>query len=89
MQCAKGAQAALIVDGYNVMLQWVEEPAQKHLKAVIGSSFDAVRDAFIREVSAYSAKDLKVLVAFDAIGNLASPSIARYAAAHFSMAWQT
>lgn len=79
VQCAKGVQAALIVDGYNVMMQWVEEPGQKHLKSRIGASFSYVREAFLREVSAYTSKELRVMVAFDAIGNLAAPPLNRYA----------
>lgn len=60
------------------MLQWIEEPGQCQLKKTIGGNFDAVRSAFLQEVSAYSSKDLRVMVAFDAIGNLSAPPIARY-----------
>ena len=59
------------------MYQWLEEPGQKRLKPRLGGEFNFIREAFLREVSAYSSKELRVMVAFDAMGNLGSAPIAR------------
>ena len=61
------------------MYQWLEEPGQRRLKGRLGLEFNYIREAFLREVSAYSSKDLRVMVAFDAMGNLGSSApIVRY-----------
>ena len=72
-------QAVLLIDGYNIMLQWLEEPRQRRLKKVSGGNFEVIREAFLRDVSAYSSRELRVMVAFDAMGNAHSPPIARSA----------
>ena len=70
----------MLIDGYNIMYQWLEEPGQKRLKLRLGTDFSLIRETFMREVSAYSSKELRVVVAFDAMGNLTSAPIIRFAA---------
>lgn len=77
LQIKGPTQAVLLIDGYNIMLQWLEEPLQKRLKKTSGTNFEVIRDAFLRDVSAYSSRELRVMVAFDAMGNPNAPPIAR------------
>ena len=78
LQLLKGTPGALLIDGYNIMFQWLEEPGQKRLKPRLGAEFNFIREAFLREVSAYSSKELRVMVAFDAMGNLGTAPIVRW-----------
>lgn len=71
---------AVLVDGYNILMRWLDEddPNEKARKLRVKGDLEAGRTEILRDLSEYSSWcKFRMMVAFDAIGNLEAPTISR------------
>lgn len=75
---AKTNPPAVLVDGYNVLMQWLQEAGEEVRKRRVAGDLQAGRLEILRDLSEYSGwRNMRMMVAFDAQGNLDAPSLAR------------
>ena len=71
---------AVLVDGYNILMAWIQQPGDKSRKQQIANDFAAARDMILKDLSDYSGwRRFRMMVAFDAYGNVDAPRISRWA----------